>query len=155
MSPSPRPPQPDHPTFVLDIKDSLVFGRVYAGGKSKPILGGMVETAENLRREFSISREEQDALAVSSHHRAAAAAAAGHFEDEIAPIEVRGRKGSTTVSADEHIRPDSSMEQLAGLKPLMLDQLPDATVTAGNASGQNVLPPSPSSQHRSAHFNSG
>jgi acetyl-CoA C-acetyltransferase len=119
------------------LHDSLARGRVTAGGVNFPVPGGMLETAENLRREYSIGRAEQDEFAVRSHHRAAAARDAGRFADEIVPVTVRGRKSDTVVDADEHIRPDSSMEKLAGLRPILGKGDPDATVTAGNASGQN------------------
>ncbi|MHA6786028.1 acetyl-CoA C-acetyltransferase [Pseudonocardia saturnea] len=119
------------------LHDSLARGRVTAGGVNFPVPGGMLETAENLRREYSIGRAEQDEFAVRSHHRAAAARDAGRFADEIVPVTVEGRKGDTVVDADEHIRPDSSVEKLAGLRPILGKGDPDATVTAGNASGQN------------------
>jgi acetyl-CoA C-acetyltransferase len=119
------------------LHDALARGRVTAGGKNFPVPGGMLETAENLRREYKISREEQDEFAVRSHRLAAAAQAEGRFADEIVPVTVRGRKGDTVVDRDEHIRPDSSVEVLARLRPIMSKQDPEATVTAGNASGQN------------------
>jgi acetyl-CoA C-acetyltransferase len=119
------------------LQDGLARGRVTAGGKNHPVPGGMIETAENLRREYKISREEQDEYAVRSHQRAAAATEAGRFADEIVPITVPGRKGDTVVERDEHIRPDSSVETLAKLRPIMGRDDPEATVTAGNASGQN------------------
>jgi acetyl-CoA C-acetyltransferase len=119
------------------LHDSLARGRVTAGGINFPVPGGMLETAENLRREYSIPREEQDEFAVRSHHRAAAAREAGRFADEIVPVTVKGRKGDTVVDTDEHIRPDSSVEKLATLRPVLGRDDPEATVTAGNASGQN------------------
>jgi acetyl-CoA C-acetyltransferase len=119
------------------LQDGLVRGRVTAGGKNHPVPGGMLETAENLRREYKIGREEQDEYAVRSHQRAAAAAAEGRFSDEIVPVTIHGRKGDTVVDRDEHIRPDSSVETLAKLRPIMGKDDPEATVTAGNASGQN------------------
>jgi acetyl-CoA C-acetyltransferase len=119
------------------LNDSLARGRVTAGGKNFPVPGGMIETAENLRAEYSIPREEQDEYAVRSHQRAAAAAAEGRFAEEIVPVTVRGRKGETVVGRDEHIRPDSSVEALARLRPILGGQDEHATVTAGNASGQN------------------
>lgn len=119
------------------LQDSLARGRVTAGGVNFPVPGGMLETAENLRREYAIPRAEQDEFAVRSHHRAAAARDAGRFADEIVPVTVRGRRSETVVEADEHIRPDSSVETLAGLRPILGKGDPDATVTAGNASGQN------------------
>jgi acetyl-CoA C-acetyltransferase len=119
------------------LQDGLARGRVTAGGKNHPVPGGMLETAENLRREYRISREEQDEYSVRSHQRAAAATEAGRFADEIVPVTVSSRKGDTVVDRDEHIRPDSSVETLAKLRPIMGKDDPEATVTAGNASGQN------------------
>jgi acetyl-CoA C-acetyltransferase len=119
------------------LNDSLARGRVTAGGKNFPVPGGMIETAENLRAEYRIPREEQDEYAVRSHQRAAAAAAEGRFAEEIVPVTIRGRKGDTVVDRDEHIRPDSSVETLAKLRPILGRQDENATVTAGNASGQN------------------
>jgi acetyl-CoA C-acetyltransferase len=97
----------------------------------------MLETAENLRRKYGITREEQDQLAHESHRRAVAAQRIGAFLDETVPVVVPGRGGDTVVSADEHPRPDISLEKLAALKPVMRADDPAATVTAGNASGQN------------------
>ena len=119
------------------LQDGLARGRVTAGGQNHPVPGGMIETAENLRAEYKISREEQDEYAVRSHQRAAAAAEAGRFADEIVPITVKGRKSETVVDRDEHIRPDANVETLAKLRPIMGKDDPEATVTAGNASGQN------------------
>jgi acetyl-CoA C-acetyltransferase len=119
------------------LNDGLARGRVTAGGAQHPVPGGMIETAENLRRDYKISREEQDEYAVRSHHRAAAATEEGRFADEIVPVTMSGRKGDTIVDRDEHIRPDTSVETLATLRPIMGREDPDATVTAGNASGQN------------------
>lgn len=119
------------------LHDALARGRVTAGGNGFPVPGGMLETAENLRREYSIAREEQDEFAVRSHQRAAVATETGLFREEIVPVTVRGKKGDTVVDRDEHIRPDSSPEKLAKLRPLLGRDDPAATVTAGNASGQN------------------
>jgi len=91
-------------------------------------------TAENVATDFSVSRADQDALAVESHRRAAAASEAGYFKEQITPIEVKGRKGTVTVDADEHIRPGVTTDDLAKLKPSFAR---DGTVTAGNASGIN------------------
>lgn len=121
----------------LQLHDSLARGRVTAGGVNHPVPGGMIETAENLRREFAISREDQDALALRSQHRAARALEEGLFEAETVPVTVRTRKGETVVAADEHPRPDTTAEKLAGLRPVRGKSDPEATVTAGNASGQN------------------
>jgi acetyl-CoA C-acetyltransferase len=92
-------------------------------------------TAENVARKWGISREDQDALAVESHRRAAAATSAGRFESQILPIELKSRKGTTRFLADEHIRPDASLEDMAKLRPVFARD--DGTVTAGNASGIN------------------
>jgi len=123
---------------TMELKDRLQEGREQAGGKHHPIPGGMIETAENLREEYSIERERQDKLAVASHARAAAAQEAGDFDAEIVPVSVPQRKGDpVVVDKDEHIRPGTSEESLAKLRPVMGKSLDGATVTAGNASGQN------------------
>jgi acetyl-CoA C-acetyltransferase len=118
--------------------DRLGRARVTAGGIHHPVPGGMLETAENLRREYQITRAEQDEFALRSHQRAVAAQEAGRFDDEIVPVEVTDRRGaSTVVDRDEHPRADTSLESLARLRPVLHRQDPEATVTAGNASGQN------------------
>ncbi|MDK8879825.1 acetyl-CoA C-acetyltransferase [Corynebacterium sp. MSK008] len=123
---------------TMELKDRLQEGREQAGGKHHPIPGGMIETAENLREEYSIARDRQDKLAVASHARAAAAQEAGDFDAEIVPVAVPQRKGDpVVVDKDEHIRPGTSEESLAKLRPVMGKTLEAATVTAGNASGQN------------------
>jgi acetyl-CoA C-acetyltransferase len=119
------------------LHDSLSTGRLTAGGRHHPVPGGMIETAENLRRQYSISRQEQDEYAARSHQRAAAAVEAGHFADELVPVRIAGRKGEVVVDRDEHVRPDSTAEGLARLRPILGRDDPAATVTAGNASGQN------------------
>lgn len=119
------------------LHDRLARGRVTSGGVNHPVPGGMLETAENLRREYAIPREEQDRLALRSHEKAVAAQRAGRFADEIVPVTVATRKGETVVDTDEHPRPDSTLEKLSSLRAVLGRQDPDATVTAGNASGQN------------------
>jgi acetyl-CoA C-acetyltransferase len=121
----------------ITVHDGLVRARETAGGRSYPVRGGMLETAENLRREYRISREEQDELAVQSHLRAVAAARAGILAEEIVPTTVPTRGGDELIDTDEHPRPDATMERLARLKPILRHSDPEATVTAGNASGQN------------------
>ncbi|MVZ99915.1 acetyl-CoA C-acyltransferase [Actinomadura sp. LD22] len=121
----------------VTLHDGLARGRVTAGGRDHPVPGGMLETAENLRSQYSISREEQDRLAVTSHQRAVAAQQAGVFDEEIVPVTVKSRKGDTVVDTDEHPRADTTLETLGKLRPVLGKQDPDATVTAGNASGQN------------------
>jgi acetyl-CoA C-acetyltransferase len=121
----------------VQIHDGLARGRTTAGGQYYPVPGGMLETAENLRRQYGITRLEQDELAVRSHRRAVAAQAAGVLADEIIPVTVRSRHGDETIDTDEHPRADTTVESLAKLKPVLLKQDPNATVTAGNSSGQN------------------
>lgn len=121
----------------VQIHDGLARGRTTAGGQFYPVPGGMLETAENLRREYGISRTEQDELAVRSHRSAVAAQESGVLAEEIIPVTVRSRKGETVIDTDEHPRADTTVEALATLKPVLLKQDPDATVTAGNSSGQN------------------
>jgi acetyl-CoA C-acetyltransferase len=121
----------------VQIHDGLARGRQTAGGKNYPVPGGMIETAENLRREYGIPREEQDRLALESHRRAVAAQDGGVFAEEIVPVTVTTRSGAEEVVTDEHPRRDASLEALARLKPIMAKTDPEATVTAGNASGQN------------------
>jgi acetyl-CoA C-acetyltransferase len=122
---------------TLHLHDRLGRGRVTAGGANHPVPGGMIETAENLRREYGIPREEQDALALQSHRRAVAAQTSGVFAEEIVPVTVAGRSGQVVIDTDEHPRADTSLERLAALRPIMGGTDPEATVTAGNASGQN------------------
>ena len=119
------------------LHDRLARGRVTAGGRNHPVPGGMIETAEHLRREYRISRAEQDELALRSHRNAVAAQERGAFKDEIVPVTVATRSGEVVVDLDEHPRPDTSLDRLAALRPVMSRQDPEATVTAGNASGQN------------------
>ncbi len=97
-------------------------------------VGHMGITAENLATKWGITREEQDAFACESQKRAAAAQAAGHFKSQIAPITLKSRKGDVVVDADEHLKPATTMETLAKMKPAFKK---DGTVTAGNASGIN------------------
>ena len=119
------------------VHDALARGRSTAGGRHYPVPGGMLETAENLRRHYGISRLEQDELAVRSHQRAVAAQKDGIMAEEIIPVPVRTRQGDELIDTDEHPRADTSVESLAKLKPVLLGDDPEATVTAGNASGQN------------------
>jgi acetyl-CoA C-acetyltransferase len=120
----------------LTFDDALARGRITAGGRNFPVAGGMLETAENLRRDYSIPRDEQDRFAAESHRRAVAAQASGIFAEEIVPVTIKSRKGEETIVEDEHPRPETTTETLAQLKPIMRADR-DSTVTAGNASGQN------------------
>lgn len=121
----------------VKVHDALNRGRITAGGRDYPVPGGMIETAENLRRQYGIGREEQDELAVTSHRRAVAAQRDGLLADQIIPVTVSTRAGDEVLDTDEHPRADTSVESLGKLKPLLGKQDSDATVTAGNASGQN------------------
>ncbi|MGE3746614.1 MAG: acetyl-CoA C-acyltransferase family protein [Sphingomonadaceae bacterium] len=91
-------------------------------------------TAENIAERYQITRETQDEAAVESHRRAAAAQADGRFKSQIAPIEIKTRKGSVIFDTDEHVRGDTTMADMAKLRPAFKK---DGTVTAGNASGIN------------------
>jgi acetyl-CoA C-acetyltransferase len=120
------------------LEDRLVRSRVTAGGVNHPVPGGMLETAENLRREYGISREAQDEIALRSHTLAVEAHEQGRFGEEIVPVEIEDRRtGRRLVERDEHPRPDTTPESLAALKPIMRRTDSEATVTAGNSSGQN------------------
>ncbi|MGU3499542.1 acetyl-CoA C-acetyltransferase [Mycobacterium sp. C31M] len=121
----------------VTVHDGLARGRVTAGGKNHPVPGGMLETAENLRRQYGISRIEQDELAARSHRNAVAAQNSGVLAEEIIPVTVSSRKGSELIDTDEHPRADTSVEALSKLRPVLGKNDPDATVTAGNSSGQN------------------
>ena len=123
----------------VQLMDRLDRARETAGGRHFPVPGGMLETAENLRREHGIGRDEQDELSVRSHERAVAAHEAGRFAAELVPVTVPGRRGTpdTVVDRDEHPRPGLTLDDLTKLKPVRLKLDPESTVTAGNASGQN------------------
>jgi acetyl-CoA C-acetyltransferase len=97
-------------------------------------VGHMGITAENLVTKWGLTREEQDALAVDSHRKAAAAIAEGRFKGQIVPIVKQTRKGEVTFDTDEHVKPGTTMETLAKMKPAFKK---DGSVTAGNASGIN------------------
>ncbi|OBL06235.1 acetyl-CoA acetyltransferase [Mycobacterium sp. 1245499.0] len=121
----------------VQVHDGLARGRTTAGGRNYPVPGGMLETAENLRRQYGISRQEQDELAVRSHQRAVAAQKDGILAEEIVPVAVRTRSGDELIDTDEHPRADTSVESLGKLKPILAKEDPESSVTAGNASGQN------------------
>jgi len=119
----------------VTLHDRLARGRVM----SQPIerfgvISGMIETADNLARDYQISREASDEYAAMSHQRAAKAWADGKFDDEVAPVSVPQRKGDPIVfKTDEGVRPDATVESLGKLRPIEKD----GVVTAGNASQQN------------------
>jgi len=112
------------------IQDSLMIG-----GLVDALLGyHMGITADNIADKYNISRQEQDEWALMSHQRACAAIEKGWFKDEIIPVEIKTRKGTTIFDTDEHPRADTNMEALSKLRPVFKK---DGTVTAGNASGLN------------------
>ncbi|SFR67570.1 acetyl-CoA C-acetyltransferase [Agromyces sp. CF514] len=121
----------------LMLHDALSRGRETVGGRRFPTPEGNVGAAETLRREYGITREAQDAFALRSHRRAVAAQSAGAFDAELVPVTVPGRRGDTVVDRDEHPRADTSLDSLAALRPILGRSDAAATVTAGNASGQN------------------
>ncbi|MGE0880768.1 MAG: acetyl-CoA C-acetyltransferase [Acidimicrobiia bacterium] len=118
----------------LEFHDRLARGRITSGGDNYPVPGGMLETAENLAKDYGIPREEQDELSVESHRRAVAAQDAGYFDQEIIPVTL---PDGTVIERDEHPRRDTSVEKLAKLRAVRVKADPEATVTAGNSSGQN------------------
>jgi len=119
--------------FAQKMGDAKVVDMM-TGALSCPFgTGHMGVTAENVASECNITRVEQDAFAMQSQERAAAAIAAGHFKEEITPVEITSRKGTIVFDTDEHPK-STSLEKLAGLTPVFQK---DGTVTAGNASGIN------------------
>ncbi|MGW5309277.1 acetyl-CoA C-acetyltransferase [Nocardia thailandica] len=120
------------------LHDRLARARITAGGKNFPVPGGMIETAENLRAQFGITRTDQDALAVQSHRRAVAAQREGRFDAEMVPVTVTPRhKDPLRITLDEHPRADTDIHALGRLRPIRASIDPESTVTAGNSSGQN------------------
>jgi acetyl-CoA C-acetyltransferase len=120
--------------FGLRMGDAELVDGMSRDGFLDPLSGLLMgQTAENLAREYEISREEQDAYALRSQQRAAAAIESGRFDAEIVPVELKGRKGEAlTFSRDEHPRADTTPEALKKLSPVFYK---DGTVTAGNSSG--------------------
>ncbi len=119
---------------AVTLHDRLERGRVRSQPEARfgPI-SGMIETAENLARDYQISRDQADAYALRSQQRAAAAWEAGKFSDHLVSLEVPARRGETILfNADEGVRPDTSLESLGRLQPIA-----GGVVTAGNASQQN------------------
>ncbi|MCD8508534.1 MAG: acetyl-CoA C-acyltransferase [Bacillus sp. (in: Bacteria)] len=128
-------PESDFPRGDMRLYDTTIGWR-FINPVMDEMYGtdSMPETAENVAKEFGISREEQDQFAFSSQEKARKAMEEGRLVDEIVPVEIRDRKGNvTTVESDEHPRPNVSVEKLGKLKPLF----EGGTVTAGNASGVN------------------
>ncbi len=119
----------------VTMHDRLSRGRVMSQPIARfGVISGMIETADNLARDFQISREACDEYAATSHQRAAAAWAAGKFDDETVPVAVPQKRGDPVIFArDEGVRADATAESLGKLKALEMD----GVVTAGNASQQN------------------
>src|SRR5688572_14268375 len=117
---------------TVKFHDRLERGRERSQPETRfGYISGMIETAENLAKEYSITREEADEFAARSHRRAAAAWESGKFAEEVVPVTVPQRKGNPVIFAkDEGIRPDTTVESLGKLRPLMKN----GTVTAGNSS---------------------
>jgi acetyl-CoA C-acetyltransferase len=121
--------------FGYRLGDGALVDSMVRDGLIDPANGcHMAVEGSDVAREFEVSRERQDAYAYTSQQRYAAALKAGHFADELVPVAVASPKGTTTVSADEQPRPDTTLEGLARLKPVFQA---DGTVTAGNAPGVN------------------
>jgi acetyl-CoA C-acetyltransferase len=120
--------------FGLRMGHGEVVDGMYRDGFLCPLCGQLMgETAENLVQEYGILRPEQDAYAAESQRRAGEASAAGRFADEIAPVEIAGKKGSVTVDKDEHPRAGTTVESLSKLPPVFDSE--KGTVHAGNSSG--------------------
>ncbi|MBM6619412.1 thiolase family protein [Bacillus suaedaesalsae] len=128
-------PDSDFPRGNMEMYDTTIGWR-FVNSKLKEQFGtdSMPETAENVAKEYGITREEQDAFAFASQQKAATAMNEGKFNDEMVPVVIRDRKGNgAVISQDEHPRPSTTLEKLSSLKPLF----ENGTVTAGNASGVN------------------
>lgn len=128
------------PFFLPDMRRGYRLGHakvvdgMYQDGFQCPLADMLMgETAEKLAKQLGIGREEQDEYARETQARAGEAMEAGRFQDEVVEVEVSGRKGSTFVDKDEHVRPGTTMEQLGKLPPVF--DRDAGTVTAGNASG--------------------
>jgi acetyl-CoA C-acetyltransferase len=119
----------------VTMHDRLARGRVMSQPVERfGVISGMIETADNLARDYQISREECDEYAAMSHQRAAAAWDAGKFDDELVPVSVKQKKGDPILfTKDEGVRPDATAESLSQLRPIEKG----GVVTAGNASQQN------------------
>jgi 3-oxoadipyl-CoA thiolase len=117
-----------------DVADTVLGWRFVNGRFPDNYTVSLGETAERVAAKYGVRREAQDAFAVESQRRAGAAQRDGRFADEIVPVEIVGRKETVVVDRDEHPRPDTTLEQLAKLRPAFRS---DGTVTAGNSSGLN------------------
>jgi 3-oxoadipyl-CoA thiolase len=128
-------PEVDYPRGNRELFDTTIGWR-FVNARLADMYGtlSMPETAEEVAKRYGIGREEQDRFAFESQMKVKRAMEANAFQAELVPVKVQGKKGEwMTVEADEHPRPQTSLEQLSALKPLF----PNGTVTAGNASGVN------------------
>lgn len=123
----------------ITLHDRLSRGRLMSQPIERfGIISGMIETAENLAKDYGITRERADAYALRSHQNAAAAWEAGRFDAQLVPVEVPQKRGDPVVfDRDEGFRSDATLESLAALRPIDGRRDPEAIVTAGNASQQN------------------
>lgn len=125
----------DHSTRWGQKMGNVTLEDALTVGLSDPIGGyHMGITAENVAERHQVTRQDMDALAVTSHQRAARAQAEGRFKEQILPIEIKTRKGTVVFDADEHVKGDTTAEVLGAMRPAFKK---DGTVTAGNASGIN------------------
>lgn len=129
-------PEMDYPRGNMELMDTTIGWR-FTNRKLEKMYGvdTMPQTAENVAREFSVSREDQDVFAYESQQKAKKAMESGRFKEEMVPVTIVDRKGKETiVDCDEHPRPDTTLEKLSNLKPIFGE---GTTITAGNASGVN------------------
>ncbi|TYS63634.1 3-oxoadipyl-CoA thiolase [Sutcliffiella horikoshii] len=129
-------PEMDYPRGNMELMDTTIGWR-FTNRKLEKMYGvdTMPQTAENVAKEFSVSREDQDVFAYESQQKAKMAMESGRFKEEMVPVTIVDRKGKETiVDCDEHPRPDTTLEKLSNLKPIFGE---GTTITAGNASGVN------------------
>jgi len=129
-------PEMDYPRGNMELMDTTIGWR-FTNSKLEKMYGvdTMPQTAENVAREFSVSRKDQDVFAFESQQKAKKAMDSGRFKEEMVPVTIVDRKGKETiVDCDEHPRPETSLEKLSNLKPIFGE---GTTITAGNASGVN------------------
>ncbi|NLP49911.1 3-oxoadipyl-CoA thiolase [Bacillus sp. RO1] len=129
-------PEMDYPRGNMELMDTTIGWR-FTNRKLEKMYGvdTMPQTAENVAKEFSVSREDQDAFAYESQQKAKVAMESDRFKEEMVPVTIVDRKGKETiVECDEHPRPETTLEKLSNLKPIFGE---GTTITAGNASGVN------------------
>jgi 3-oxoadipyl-CoA thiolase len=127
-------PEEGYPRGTPDVADTVLGWRFVNPRFPDNYTVALGETAERVAERHGVTREAQDAFALRSQQRAGAAQRDGRFAAEVVPVGIQGRREVTTVDADEHPRPETSLEQLGRLRPVFRS---DGTVTAGNSSGLN------------------